>query len=106
MVEFIKYRGQEFPFVYNYYVISRLKKVSKEISEEEMFEHMLYYGIEAGCWEKDIEMNIEKGGKVRPLTPKDCAFIIADIGIEKVNELIKSAIGGDNSNQEDKKKLK
>jgi hypothetical protein len=104
MVEFISYNGQELPFVYDYYVITRLKKISKEVSEEELFENILFYGIERGCWEMDREFTINKGDKVLAITPKICAYIIGSIGIEKVNELLITFSGQEKD--DGKKKLK
>lgn len=85
MVEFITFRGQELPYIYNYYVISKVYVGnSKNVSEIELLERVLYYGIMAGCWETDRDFTFEKNGKTREITVKDCGFILAELGKEEL----------------------
>jgi hypothetical protein len=88
MVEFINFRGQQLPYIYNYFVISKVYiGTSKDISELELLEKVLYYGIMAGCWETDMDFIFEKNGKKREITFKDCAFILSELGKDELKEM-------------------
>jgi len=88
MVEWIEYKGQKFPFVYNYYAMSNSIGRKDKIDDEKLLDHLVFYSIEAGCEEMDKPFTIKKGDKEVDLTVKDAGFIIGKVTPDYINGLI------------------
>lgn len=118
MVDFIKYKGQEFPMVFDFYVQSRIRLVvdeaaanGKKLHGIELLEYMVFYCIESGCDALDKSFTIKKtiDGReiVREITMKDVAFMISETGPEvvadKINKFkVDSGGGQDGSKKKNK----
>ena len=105
MVEYVEYKGQRYPFVYDYYAMSRMQGIKDEVKENELFDYLVYYSIESGCNLVDQPFTIKKGDKECEFTPKDAAFLIGSVGVEKIismrDQFIDDEAAGD---VDDKKK--
>ncbi len=104
MVEWIEYKGQKFPFVYNYYAMSNSIGRKDKIDEEKLLDHLVFYAIEAGCEEMDKPFTIKKGGEERELTVKDVGFMIGKLGPNVFNDFIVKHRGEATQDEGGKKK--
>jgi hypothetical protein len=103
MVEFIEFKGKKFPFIYNYYALSRLRSHGENLDETLYPEYFVFYCIEAGCFEMDIPFTIKKGDEEVEFTPKDAAFLIGKVGLDYIFKLKDKF---ENAAKEGEKKMK
>jgi hypothetical protein len=105
MCEWIEYKGKKYPFIYNYYAISRLQGSKNSANNAEIFESMVYYAIEAGCEEMDIPFTVTKGGVEKEFTLKDAAFLIGKLTPDYINGLLAKFTIKEDPNDTKKKEI-
>lgn len=116
MVEYLNYKGQEFPLIYDYYGQSRLKMAHEEALEKdttlkgnEVIEIMLFCSLEAGHEFLDKPFRIKKkdaeGKEVwKEITKKDVAFMLGVVGPEAVSKKLEKFMPKASEEDSDKKK--
>lgn len=118
MCEYITYKGQEFPLIYDWYAQSRLlmareeaESKNKTLSIVDSTEITLFYSIEAGCEALDRSFTIKKkdasGKEVEmPLSMKDVAFMIGAVGQEEINDKLSKFLPKNEDDEDEAKKKK
>lgn len=107
MIEYVEYKGQELPFLYDFYVISRLRVVKEKNENIETFElvdYLIYYSIKNGCNEINRPFTITVNDKERELTIEDAGFIYGKLGQEKLDKLLVKFVGEAVEDKDSKKK--